>query len=1695
MKLKNHLAFHKIIGSTIAVCLTPSIHAADGVWVSGGSSELWSDTSNWVTGTPAGGAGAAASFEGTGSSSIQLDAPVTLGSLRFATTADTSNWTLSSQTSPAHGINLTRASGAPSIEVATNTQADLAVALSGTSGFSKTGAGTLLLSAINPLAGPVTVADGKLSLNGSGQVGNVHLSNASSTFDLSAISANHLSLTHLSGVQGSSVVLGSRTLEVAINNIHDSNSFAGNLSGSQGGLVKSGAGTLSLEGTNSYTGSTTVNAGKLDLKSRNALYQGQQDQWTKENITVKGGATLQLSVGGANGFTEQDVDSMIGEFTQNVAENGLQSGSTIGLDTSTASGGTFSLATGIHDSSGTGAGSLGLLKTGSNTLELTGQNSYTGSTTLEGGTLKFSGAADITLSRLNAAQSTTLDLASAEGNIAIRSINAAGSINLGGRSVAIGSANGLSEISGNVSGTGGNITKTGVGTLTLSGTNAYSGTTSIANGTLLLGKTTALYGGDITKWTKANIAADAGATLAIKMGGTGGFSASNANTLLSNLATGTEPGGLKAGSSIGFDTTDAPSGNFTLTSAIADRSGEGAGSIGLVKLGSGTLQLDGAHSYTGTTRIEAGTLRLGRNALLSSQSSLNLAGAAAVFELDDRTPQTMASISGVAGSQVKLGYNTLRIGSDNSSTTFAGAFVGSYGSLERRYYGGNVTKLGTGTLTLTGANLNAGEFRIAGGTVEVVNEGSLYWGSTVDMTGANSRLDISGITASNQTIRSLAGVSGSSVEIGNKTLTFGAVPPFTSSYTYDGSGAFAGNISGNDGNVVKSSVYPGYYSAYNGIQVLGGVNTYTGSTTVLGGTLQFARQESLYNHQEQSWTKEKITVGSGAAIAFNVGGSGEFTTENVTTLLNNLTTNINQNGLKGGSLIGFDTTNAVGGTFTIADNIGNSSGTGSGSLGLVKLGSNTLELTGQSTYSGETNIKGGTLRFVTNRDLNFSNLESASGSTMDLSNATGGLKISSIYSDGSLNLGGNHVEININSYYDGWISGDVSGNDGSVTKTGSGSLYLTGNNSYTGTTRIEEGKVQFWNKSSLYAGDPSKWNKQNLTLNAGATLALGVGHESGFSSSDVSALLASLGTNVTTGGLKAGSTLELANTYVGSGTFTHSGNIADSSGSAGGQLGLALTSGSGWIGYNSNDRIVLSGTNTYTGRTEINGVAQFATRNSLYGGDTSKWTRSNISVDGELAVNMGGAGQFTASDVSTLVGNLRDPGDNTGGGLSVGETLGIDTSAASASLGNQDYLGTESLYLRKLGSNTLTINNSQLKGYAVEGGTLRLTGGQTATYFNVDQNATLQLSGNATIPTGSYLAGYGKVDISGMNSSGLNIGYTNFSSFELGSKTLTVAHNKGVINPLGFYSSSEDFSYLYNVSGTGGSVIKTGTGTLVIDETNTYTGTTAANGGILVMRGTSTSLLEVNSGGRLLLNGTNTGNAVVNGGRLDVGNTLDSETQRPSGYYGTLDDGSWNNYQFLGSGNQLTGNATVKSGGTLGGHGTIAGTVTVEAGGLIAPGTSIGSLTSGTVTFASNSTYQYEVDSSALLAAGADLLVIQGDLNLNMTQLAFSNIAATPESFEVGTLFSLLNYTGSRNDGLFAIGGNVLTDGEQFFAGMNYWRINYDAQAGGMNFADDQVVSPSSRFINLTATAIPEPSVALLTSLVGLTLLRRRKIC
>ncbi len=251
-------------------------------------------------------------------------------------------------------------------------------------------------------------------------------------------------------------------------------------------------------------------------------------------------------------------------------------------------------------------------------------------------------------------------------------------------------------------------------------------------------------------------------------------------------------GSIVNGGAINFNQSDAA---YTFSTTISG-SGMVAQSAG------GTTFLTGDNSYTGATAVDTGTLTLSGGGSIAGSSSLALSSGS--FDISGTASGT--TLQGLTGSgNVKLGGETLTI--DNTANdNFDGVVSGT----------GGVTKSGSGTLTLTGANIYNGETDIKAGTLAVV--GSLYSTGPVTLSGASATLDISGDSAG-QTIGALSGVAGSNVSIGSNTLTFGDA----------GDTEFAGSFTGT-GNLVKQG---------SGTVVLNGaLSGFAGSTAITAGTLE-----------------------------------------------------------------------------------------------------------------------------------------------------------------------------------------------------------------------------------------------------------------------------------------------------------------------------------------------------------------------------------------------------------------------------------------------------------------------------------------------------------------------------------------------------------------------------------------------------------------------------------------------------------------------------------------------------------------------------------------------------------------------------------------------------------------------------------------------------------------------------------------
>jgi len=548
---------------------------------------------------------------------------------------------------------------------------------------------------------------------------------------------------------------------------------------------------------------------------------------------------------------------------------------------------------------GAGTGKLAVTKSGTGLWTLSGTNTFTGALTVEEGTLSVASLS----TNVGAASSVILGKSGTTGTLQYTGSTSGSSVKAfslatgGTGEFLVSNAAMVLTLTTAITGNG-SLTKTGSGTLALNGVNTYSGLTTVTAGTLSLGNTTN------TLPNSAVILVNGG-TLDVANNDTVGVV-----TISSGTISGT---GTLSGSS--YALTDSG----TISAALA-----GTGST-LTKTGAGTVALNATNTFTGAVTVEEGTLNIAgtlTNTLGSASTvTLGKSGGTGTLEYTNTggtaAARTFVMAAGGTGAfQVDVVTTTLPI---------SGVISGS----------GGLTKTGAGILNLSGANTYSGDTTVSLGTL-VAGNALAFQNSTLQYSAGTVQF-ATGITA--YTLGGLAGSQALSL------LNAGSAAVALTLGNNNGNTTYSGALSGALGSVIKTGT---------GTQVLSGANTYTGTTTVSVGTLQFAKQTSLYNNGTGSWTVTNLIVSSGASAAFNVGGTGEFTSANIDTLKALGTAS---GGFKNGSILGLDTT---GGNFSYTSAIANTNSLAN-AIGFAKLGSNTLTLSGTNTYSGGTTVSAGTL--------------------------------------------------------------------------------------------------------------------------------------------------------------------------------------------------------------------------------------------------------------------------------------------------------------------------------------------------------------------------------------------------------------------------------------------------------------------------------------------------------------------------------------------------------------------------------------------------------------------------------------------------------------------------------------------------------------------------------------------------------------
>ncbi|MDZ7619613.1 MAG: autotransporter-associated beta strand repeat-containing protein [Patescibacteria group bacterium] len=719
-----------------------------------------------------------------------------------------------------------------------------------------------------------------------------------------------------------------------------------------------------------------------------------------------------------------------------------------------------------------GSGVVDVTTSGPGIVVLTGANTYTGRTTVGGGTLRISSEQNLGANPLSA---TANQLTLAGGTL-----NATATFSLDDthRGITLAAAGGTISVNSgstltvaNVIAGAGNLTASGTGTLALHAANTFTGTTFANNGTLALGHVDALRNSTLTTATAGNVTFTVAGTNTYALGGLAG-----------NDTVALGANSIRVGSN---HETTIFSGNLT-------------GTGGLTKVGNGTLNLTTANSFSGDTRIEGGMIVLANvNALQNSTLDTGDAGIqSANFTLAEGTTYNLGGLKGSANLDLALSH--LSVGSNHQSTTFAGVLQGAFNN--------NLTKVGTGTLTLAGNNTHLGTTTVSAGSLvlggtnlssitvaagaNLGGEGST--GGDVLFLGPAHTLEIDAATTA--ALGSMGGgsLNVTALNVGGFTINIvGAAPGVApvKVLTY-GSGGFIGNVDRFTlGTHVASGRGAGSFSD-NGIGAifidLGYVtNTWVGGHATnpsfwdIGTTANWTNAtDSLFQNGDD------VVFANGALNLTPVLQSNA--TVGTATFSNTTGTNYVLSSAAGQTLTLTGGLVANGsGNVTIASNLA-----GNGTL--TRSGTGTLTLTGTNSFAGATTITGGTLRLGNESGLGAAPALFAAGHlTLDGAGATLTATASFTLDDATrgITLGSGGGSFGADAATTLTIGNAISG-PGAMTKVGAGTLVLTAANTYTGLTTVSAGTLELNSAGGNAIAGDSVAGTTDLQVNTGATLRL-----------------------------------------------------------------------------------------------------------------------------------------------------------------------------------------------------------------------------------------------------------------------------------------------------------------------------------------------------------------------------------------------------------------------------------------------------------------------------------------------------------------------------------------------------------------------------------------------------------------------------
>ena len=1502
--------------------------------------------------------------------------------------------------------------------------------ISGTGRVNKTSTGTTTLTGNNSYAGPTSIIGGALLINGdqSGATGQTSVGNGATL--------------------GGTGVIG------------------GNVAVANGGTLAPGGagnapGTLTIKG-----GLTLNNTSNLNVDFGQANVPGGP---LNDLINVGGNLTLDgtLNVTQTPGGTFGPGVYRIINYNGSLTDNGLAvTDPNYFVQTAVANQVNLVNSTGLALSywdGDTGPHSNSVIDGGSGTWRASGDQNWTDASGLFAAPFAnasfaiFQGAAGtVTVDNTNGqVQATGMQFAT-DGYLVqgadLALVGPQSIIRVGDGSVA--GASYVATISSNLTG-GSELVKSDLGTLVLSGSNGYTGGTAINGGSLQISADT-------------NLGASSGA-LSLDSG-----ILRNTAAIVSNRTVTLSAGGGT------FDTLDT----LALNGSIG---GGGA----LTKTDAGTLVLGGTNTYQGGTNINGGVIEVA--------ADTNLGDAAGALAFDSGTLHTTASFASSRSTTLNAGGGIFA--TDNLTTLTLSSAVGGAGAL---------TKDGAGTLVLAADNSYAGGTTIAAGTLQLGNGGA---------SGS-----ITGNVADNGTLAFNR----------NNTYSFAGLISGTGGLDQSGSGVTI---------LTANNSYAGATNVRSGTLIVNGdQSAATGTTTVeaggtLGGTGTIGGNVSVLDNGALNpgnvgstpgtlIVNGNLTLAANATLNYNLGQAGVVggPYNDLTVVHGNLTLGgfLNVSETPGGNfgpgiyrIISYD------GTLTdlgLADNSPNYivQTSVANQVNLVNIAGLTLNYwDGDAGPKSNALVDGGNGTWRAAGDDNWTdatgqvNARFSNGSfavfggaagTVQVDNTNGQVQAAGMqFASNGYTVEGDNITLvgpqSIIRVGDGTTAGagftatiaSVLQGSSQLVKTDLGTLVLTGNNTYTGGTRINQGTLQFTTDANL--GDASGnltldggtlRNTNAIALARGVTLGGGNGTFETLSDLTINGVVDGVGGFTKTGA--AGLTLTGANSYSGSTIVSAGGLYVD-----GNQSGAAgLTS-------------VLNGA-TLGGRGTIGGNVTIANGGMLSPG-SANGAPGTLTIAGNLTLSSGSVLNYSLGQANVPGGTLNDL-TTVGGNLTLDGTLNVTVPPSGAfSPGIYRLFN----YAGSLTNNGLTVGTVPSPDYFVQTAianqvNLVNTNGLTLNYW--DGGSGGRFDGVINGGDGIWQSSAGNSDWSDGNGL-INAPYDNagFAVFTGAAGTVTVDNSHGQVTASGMQfitdgyviqggaidligstatirvgdgtsaSSGITATIASELAGTS-QLVKTDAGTLVLTGANSYTGGTAIEAGTLQLgnRGTTGSLVgDVTDNGTLAFDRTDKYifNGVISGSGTirQIGTGLTRLTGDSSAFSGTtsIEAGT------LSVNGSLCGDVNVLSGGRLQGIGTVCDTNNF-AGGTVAPGNSIGTLTVAGNYMGDGGTLEIESQLGGDNSP-TDRLVVTGNTS-GTTTVKVINVGGPGAQTVEG--IKILEVGGASN-GVFNLAGDYLFQGQQAVIGGAY---AYRLYKGGVSTPSDGDWYLRSTYTLPTSPADPRPLYA-----------------